>query len=106
MNRTETLQRIKDAEAKVTTMKQEAEAEKVRILKDMRREELELQDTLRKEAEAQYNKVIAEARNTASKEREQIIVKGKHEAESVKAEGMKGFEQAVAWLVKRFKGAV
>jgi len=106
MDRAETLQRVKDAEAKAAAMKRDAEAERDRILKDLRRTELELQDSLRKQAEAEYDRVLAQAKLVISKEREAIIENGKKEAEAVKAKGMEGFEKAVKWLVEKFKGAL
>jgi vacuolar-type H+-ATPase subunit H len=106
MGRVETLQQVKEAEAKVQEMKREAEAERDKILKDARRTELNLQDQLRKEGEEGYNKVVAEAKQAAAIEREAILDQGRREAKGVKAEGTKNFEKAVAKLVERFEGAV
>jgi len=106
MGRTETLQQIKEAEAKALNMRKEAEEERETILREARKKDLELQDALRKEAEEMYNKVMAEARRVISKEREAILERGRLEAKSVKDEGMKNFDIAVAWLAGKFKGAV
>ena len=106
MGRVETLQRVKEAEAKVQEMKRQAEAERDRILKDARRAELELQDNLRNEGEEGYNKVVAEAKQAAAIEREAVLDQGRREAKDVKDEGTKNFEKAVAKLVEKFQGAV
>ncbi len=106
MGRTETLQQIKEAEARVLAMKREAEAEKERILRESRRGELELQEGLRKEGEERYSKLIAEAKQVVTGEREAILEKGRRDAKKVKDEGMKNFEKAVERLVGKFKGAL
>jgi len=97
---------VKEAESKVQEMKREAEAERDKILKEARRAELNLQDQLRKEGEEGYNKVVAEAKQAAAIEREAILDQGRREAKEIKAEGTKNFDKAVAKLVERFEGAV
>jgi len=106
MGRVETLQRVKEAEARVQEMKRQAEAEKDKVLKEARRAELGLQDRLRKEGEERYNKIITEARQAAAIEREAVLDQGRRDAGKVKEESTKNFEKAVARLVERFKGAV
>ncbi len=106
MGRTETLQRIKDAEKKVLAIRKDAEAEREKILKDARRAELELQDKLRGDAEEQFNKILEEARRQVAKERETILGKGRAEATTIKELGKENSMKAVAWLVEKFKGAV
>ncbi len=106
MGKTETLQQIKETEAKVLSMKREAEAESERILKQARRSELELQEALSKESEARCNKVIADARAVVALEREAILEKGRREAKRVREEGMSNFNKSVERLVGDFKGAL
>ncbi len=106
MGKTETLQRIKEAEAKVLAMKREAEAECERILKQARRAELELHEAMSKDAEARCNKVIADAKSAVSREREAILDKGRREAKRIREEGMSNFNKSVEWLVGDFKGAL
>jgi len=106
MGRVETLQRVKEAEAKVQEMKRQAEAERDRILKEARRAELELQDQLRREGEERYSKIVTEAKQAAAIEREAVLDQGRRDGAKVKEESTKNFEKAVAKLVERFQGAV
>ena len=106
MDRVETLRKIKEAEARAAEMRKEADAEKERILKEARRTELDLQERLRKEADDRYGKVMADARQAVAAEREVTLEKGRREAARIKSEGMGNFEAAVERLVGKFKGAV
>ena len=106
MGRVETLQQIKQAESRVAAMKAAAEAEKEKVLKEARRAEMELHESLRKEGEEKYSRVIAEAKQSIDKERETILEGGRQEASAVKSKGKENFERAVGWLVEKLKGAV
>ncbi len=87
-------------------MKKEALDEKEKMLREARKSELDLQDALRKEAEDRYAKVIAEMRKVIAAEKQAILEKGQKEAQRIKDEGSRNFEEAAKRLVGKFKGAV
>ncbi len=106
MGKEETLRKLKEAEAQVRALKDAAERERERALRDARREALELQDRLRADAEERYRQVVAGADASLRLEREPILAAGREEAARVKARGMGNVEAAAKLVVDRFRGSI
>lgn len=106
MNKAETLSEIKRAEADVRSMKDAAEKEKERILREARREVLELHESLRQEAETAAAAVLRGAEEGIAKERDAVLAQGRQQAEALKAAGMKNVDRAAELVVSKFQGAL
>jgi len=105
VHKEEMLEEIKRAEAEVRAAKEGAERERERILRDARREVLELQEQLRKEAEERADAILQAAEEGAGKEREAILAKGRTDAEALKAASSANVDKAVEAVLKEFQGA-
>ena len=106
MGKEETLIKIKAAEAEIHVMREGAEREADRILRDARREALELRDWLREEAEDRYRAVLVEAEGPLAVERDRILDAGRSEANGVRERGRANLAGAVDLVLKKFKGAL
>ncbi len=106
MNKEETLQRIKDAEAEVRRVKGTALEEKERILRDTRKEAFELRESLRGRAEKAQDEILKAGDAATAHEKEALLVKGRHEAEALRAEARANVDRAVDQLIEKFKGAL
>lgn len=106
MNKAETLSEIKKAEGEIRAMKESAQKERDRILHEARREALELQERLRREAEGRATAILAAAEKEIAKEREAILAQGRKEAEALRASGMGNVTRAVDVVVAKFQGAL
>ncbi len=87
-------------------MKEAAERERERIIREARRDVLELQDKLRRDAEDRAAAILTRAEEAIAKEREAILAKGRREAEALKAAGMANVEKAIGLVVQKFQGAL
>lgn len=105
MRKEETLQKIKEVESRVRTSKEEALAERERILRTARREALELRDTLRINAEKIQEGILREADAATARERERMLAEGRKEAAALKAKADATMDRAVDHLIVKFKGA-
>ena len=106
MGKAETLLEIKRAEAEIRGMNEAAAREKERVLREARREVLELQERLRAEAEAQGAAVLRAAEADLAREREAILAKGRKGAEALKAAGIANVDRAADIVVAKFQGAL
>src|SRR2546428_5419774 len=61
MSKEETLQRIKQVEAQIRTMKEEAEREREATLRNARREALELPEQFQEKGDAGYREIVSAA---------------------------------------------
>lgn len=105
MGKEETLVKLKEAELRVHGLKEAAERDREKALRDARREALELRDRLRAEADARYAQVVGAADAALRTERERILATGREEAAKVKARGMANVAAAVKVVLERFRGA-
>jgi len=87
-------------------MNEAAEREKERLLRDARREVLELQERLRAEAEARGAAVLRAAEEVLAREREAILAKGRKGAEAMRAAGISNVDRAADIVVAKFQGAL
>ncbi len=106
MKKEETLSEIKKAEGAIRGMKEAASSERDRILRDARREALDLQERLRREADERAAAILKKADEELAKEREAILAKGRKEAEALKAAGARNVEHAAEAVVQKFQGAL
>lgn len=106
MGKEETLLAIKKAEAEVRALKEAAERDRERILREARREALELRDTLRGKAEERARAILSEAEAAAQIDRERILATGNAEAGRVRARGRGNVEQATAMVLTKVRGAL
>ncbi len=106
MQKVETLQRIKAAEAQVRGRKETVLAERDRILRDARREAFELRESLRREGESRYAEILRQAEAVTAHETEAILAAGRKGADSVKEEAATNLDRAIDHLIERFKGAL
>ncbi len=106
MDKEETLQRIKDAEAEVRRVKGTALDEKERILRDARKEAFELRESLRGQAEKAQDQILKAGDAATAREKETLLVKGRHDAEAMRAEARANIDRAVDRLIEKFKGAL
>ena len=105
MDKEETLQRIKDAEAEARRAKGTALEGKERILRDARKEAFELRESLRIEAEKRQDEILKAGDAEVAHEREGVLAKGRQEAEALHAEARSNLDRAADRLVEKFKGA-
>lgn len=106
MKKAETLAEIKRAEAEIRDMKSAADQEKERVLRDARREVLDLQESLRQEAEGAAAAIVRAADEQTAKERESVLAAGRKDAEARKSAGLANVDRAVELVVRRFQGAL
>lgn len=106
MGKEETLLKLKEAEAQVRALKDAAERDRERILRDARREALELHEELRDKAEVRFREIVADAAKKVEVERARVLVAGKEEANATAARGRANVEKAVDLVLQKFKGAV
>ena len=106
MNKAETLQEIKRVEAEVRGAKEAAEREKERILREARREALELQEALRREAEDRAAAILRKAEEALGKEREAVLAEGRKAAEALRVAGVANVDRAVELVASKFQGAL
>ncbi len=106
MRKEETLQRIKEVESQVRTSKDEALAERERILRTARRETLELRDALRGDAEKRQEAILRDADVQTARERERMLTEGRKDAMALRARADANMDRAVERLIEKFKGAV
>ncbi|MFQ5986493.1 MAG: hypothetical protein ACE5KQ_03960 [Thermoplasmata archaeon] len=101
-----TLDQIREVEREVHGVKAQAEEERERILREGKREALNLEDELRNQAEEAFREVLTSARERIQTEREEILSAGRREAEAVKEAAQAHVEAAVQQLLRRFEGAI
>lgn len=106
MDKLETLQRIKEAEARIREMITGAERERDSILREAKREALLLQEELARRAEEGYQAVLADLERQSREERERILSEGRARAEDLRSRGMGNLGKAVDLLLKRFEEEV
>jgi V/A-type H+-transporting ATPase subunit G/H len=106
MSKAETLQRIKEAEAQTRTAKEAAERERETILRNARREALELQDTFRAQAETRYAEILAAAEAGVAAERDRMLAAAREEAARIAARGRANVDKAVELVLSKFRGAL
>ncbi|MFQ6013182.1 MAG: V-type ATP synthase subunit H [Thermoplasmata archaeon] len=101
-----TLDRIREVERDVQALKAQAEEERDRILREAKREALNLEEDLRNRAEAAFREILAAARERIGAKREEILTAGQREAGAVKEAARAHVEAAVRQLLRRFEEAV
>jgi V/A-type H+-transporting ATPase subunit G/H len=106
MSKEETLQRIKQVEAQIRTMKEEAEREREATLRNSRREALELTDQFQQKAEARYREIVSAAETEIASERERLLAAAREDAARMTAQGKANVERAVDLVVGKFRGAI
>ncbi len=105
MGKEETLLKLKEAEAQIRAAKEAAGKDRDRVLREARREALEVRDRLRDQAEARYREVVTAAEASVKKEREQILAAGREEAARMMAKGRANVDRAVELVLGKFEGA-
>jgi ATP synthase H subunit len=105
MGKEETLGRIKAAEAEVRRARQAAAEERERVLRKAREEALGIIESARKTAEDRQNAIIASAEAETSQKKDAILADGRRGADALRAEGQGHLDQAVNFVVEKFKGA-
>src|SRR3989442_117072 len=80
MSKKETLQRIKQVEAQIRTMKEEAEREREATLRNARREALELTEQFQEKAEARYPEIGNAAEAEIETERGKLLAAARENA--------------------------
>lgn len=106
MQKEETLQRIKDAEEQVHRSKQAALEEKERILREARREGFDVRESVRLKAEKRQQQVLTESDASIAREKEQLLAKGRADAEKLRSGAHENLDRAVDRLIEKFKGAL
>src|SRR2546427_12415040 len=94
MSKEETLQRIKQVEAQIRTMKEEAEREREATLRNARREALELTEQGQEKAEARYREMGSAAEAEIESEREKLLAAAREDAARIVTEGKGDGERA------------
>src|SRR3989442_1142678 len=105
MSKEEILQRIKQVEAQIRTMKEEAEREREATLRNARREALELTEQVQEKAEARYREMVSAAEAEIESEREKLPA-AREDAARMVAQGKANVDRAVDLVVGKFRGAV
>src|SRR6266705_3232046 len=99
MSKEETLQRIKQVEAQIRTMKEEAEREREATLRNARREALELTEQVQEKAEARYREIVSAAEGEIESEREKLLAAAREDAARMVAQGKANVDRAVDLVV-------
>src|SRR2546428_12058973 len=106
MSKEETLQRIKQVEAQIRTMKEEAEREREATLRNARREALELTEQVQEKAEARYREMVSAAEAEIESERAKLLAAAREDGARMVAQGKANVDRAVDLVVGKFRGAV
>jgi len=106
MGKEETLLKLKEAESQIRSVKDAAEQEREQVLRNARREALELRERLREQAEARYREILAAAEGPLKAERERILAAGHSEAAKLTARGQANVERAANIVLEKFRGAL
>ena len=106
MSKAETLQRIKEAEAQTRTAKEVAERERETVLRNARREALELLDVFRAQAEKRYTEILTGAEAAVADERDRMLAAAREEAARIAARAQANVDKAVELVLSKFRGAV
>jgi V/A-type H+-transporting ATPase subunit G/H len=106
MSKAETLLKIKEAEAQNRAAKEAAEREREQVLRDARREALDLLDKLREQAEALYQEIVKAAESTVVSERDRMLAAARGEAERISARGRANVDKAVELVLGKFREAM
>jgi len=106
MSKEETLQRIKQVEAQIRTMKEEAEREREATLRNARREVLELTEQFQEKAEARYREIVSAAEGAIASEREKLLAAAREDAGRMTAQGKANVDRSVDRVVGKFRGAI
>lgn len=97
---------VKKAEKQVEQLKESARNESTRIVKDSRRDSLQILDRAKDEAQRQYKVKIDAAEREMEEIKKQIIGEGDKRANSLKSKAQINLEQAVALIVSKFEDEV
>src|SRR3989442_6444291 len=106
MSKEEALQRIKQVEAQIRTMKEEAEREREATLRNARREALELTEQFQEKAEARYREIVNAAEAEIETEREKLLAAAREDAARMATQGKANVDRAVELVVGKFRGAI
>jgi V/A-type H+/Na+-transporting ATPase subunit G/H len=106
MGKAETLQKIKETEAQIRTAKAAAEQERERVLREARREALDLLDSFRNQAEARYREILTAAESAVAAERERMLAAAREDAGRMSARGKANVDKAVELVLAKFRGAI
>ena len=106
MGKAETLQRIREAEARVRALRADAEKEADRILREARREALDLVERGRAQADQRYEVVLKAAEAEIAARRRAVLDAGVKDSAALKARGSANVPAATQAVLERFKGAV
>ena len=106
MSKKETLQRIKQVEAQIRTMKEEAEREREATLRNARREALELTEQFQEKGEARYREIVSAAEGAIASEREKLLAAAREDAARMTAQGKANVDPAVDLVAGKFRGAI
>jgi len=97
---------VKKAEQQVEQLKANARNESTRIVKDSRRDSLQIMDRAKAEAQRQYKAKIDAAEREVEDIKKRIIGEGDKRASALKSKAETNMEQAVALIVKKFEDEV
>lgn len=106
MRKEETLLKIREVEAESKRLREAAEKEKERILREARKQVIELSDQLRQEADEAYEEALRQAQERIEGEKERILEQARKQAAALTIEGQRSIGKAVELLASKFKGAV
>ncbi len=106
MSKEETLRRIKQVEAQIRTMMEEAEREREATLRNARREALELTEQFQAKAEASYREIVSAAEAEIESEREKLLAAARQDAARMTTQGKANVDRAVDLVVGKFRGAI
>ncbi len=106
MDKAETLQRIRVAEAQIRTSKEAAEGEREMTLRDARREALDIVEKYRGQAETRYQEIVASAVSSVESEREKMLAAAREEAARTTDRGRANVDRAVDLVLSKFRGAI
>jgi vacuolar-type H+-ATPase subunit H len=101
-----TLDRIREVEREVHDVKAQAEEERERILREAKREALNLEDDLRNQSEEVFQETLTAARQKIEARRGEILAAGQQEADAVKEAARAHVQAAVQQLLRRFEESI
>lgn len=97
------LDNIKSIEEETMRMREGALREKERIIKEAKRDSLEISERSKKEANETYRRILAESEGEVELEKKSILDRGELEASKYREKAEKNIGRAVEHVISKFE---
>lgn len=106
MKKVETLTKIKEAEEQAKQMKNAAQKERERIIRNAKRESLFVLENMEKKGAELHKEKLSEVEAGIQRERSRLLEEGKEKGETLWTQASAKIDEAVDFLIKRFEDGV